>query len=123
MGTNHVREAVPPQELVQRRLGEHVPGAPPVQEFPLLFERGCLGLHFKVAPLSVMMTLGKGLVHLPVVIHKAQSSRLLELLLTVVWDLGHVEGERVVPEVLPHERVGGVGVGQILVDLCKDIYS
>ena len=59
MRTNHVREAVPPQELVQRRLGEHVPGAPPVQEFPLLFERGCLGLHFKVAPLSVMMTLGQ----------------------------------------------------------------
>ena len=59
----------------------------------------------------------------PVVIHKAQSSWFLELLLAVVRDLAHVEGERVVPEVLPHERVGGVGVGQILVDLGKAILS
>ena len=61
--------------------------------------------------------------YFPVVIDEAQSCGLLELLLAVVRDLAHVEGERVVPEVLPDERVGGVGVGQVLVDLGKDIHE
>ena len=40
--------------------------------------------------------------------------------MAVVGDLGDVEGEGVVPEVLPHHRVGRVRVGKVLVDLNND---
>ena len=56
----------------------------------------------------------------PVVIDESERPRFLELLLAVVGNLGDVEGEGVVPQVLPHHRVGRVRVGQVLVDLNND---